>query len=96
MGKGDSKGKGKKNAKAKAKAKARRTVPRKLKPGGRSGQREAVPADLRGFFDGDGPDGDGSAGVREPRNPKPLPQSSSGERPMPHPEFALSVADPRH
>ena len=50
-------------------------VARELKyrshPGTRSPERESVTADF--FDDGDGPDGEGSAGVREPRHPKPLP-----------------------
>lgn len=67
-------------------------------PGTRSAQREFVEAEVRRFLDGgDGPDGDGSAGVREPRRPKPLgPMSSAGERPMPHPEFVVALRDPRY
>ncbi|HEX4221127.1 MAG TPA: DUF3073 family protein [Pseudonocardiaceae bacterium] len=62
-------------------------------PGTRSPERESVTTD---FDDGDGPDGDGSAGVREPRHPKPLgPMSSAGERPMPEQEFAICLPDPR-
>jgi hypothetical protein len=90
-------GKGKKKAKKAKQTKLARQLKHAQAPGGRRGVREAVPADLSGFFDdGDGPDSDGSAGVREPRNPKPLPLSSAGARPMPHPEFAFSVRDPRY
>ena len=68
----------------------------KIGPGGRSPQRESVTADPSNHPDGDdGPDGEGSAGVREPRHPKPLPMSSAGERPMPQPEFAMCLPDPR-
>jgi hypothetical protein len=76
-------------------------VARELKyrshPGTRSPEREPVTADPTSHFDdGDGPEGDGSAGVREPRRPKPLgPMSSAGERPMPEPEFAICLPDPR-
>lgn len=69
-------------------------------PGTRSRKRESVTADVQRFLDGrDGPqgeEGDGSAGVREPRNPKPLPMSSAGERPMPQQEFVMSLPDPRY
>jgi hypothetical protein len=66
-------------------------------PGLRSSQRESVLADPTNHLDdGDGPDGDGSAGVREPRHPKPLgPMSSAGERPMPEQDFAICLPDPR-
>ncbi|HEY4022140.1 MAG TPA: hypothetical protein VGM75_25865 [Pseudonocardiaceae bacterium] len=65
--------------------------------GTRSPQRESVTADPTNRLDGgDGPDGDGSAGVREPRRPKPHgPMSSAGERPMPEQEFAMCLPDPR-
>ncbi|HEV3355312.1 MAG TPA: hypothetical protein VG247_00885 [Pseudonocardiaceae bacterium] len=67
------------------------------KQGSRSAQRESVTADPNYRDGGDGPDGDGTAGVREPRRPKPLgPMSSAGERPMPPPEFAVSLPDPRY
>ena len=66
-------------------------------PGTRSGRRESVAADVQRFLDGgDGPDGEGSAGVREPRNPKPKPSSAGGERPMPPQQFAMSLPDPRY
>jgi hypothetical protein len=67
-------------------------------PGTRRARRESVAAEVRKFLDGgDGPDDDGSAGVREPRRPKPLgPMSSAGERPMPQQEFAVSLPDPRY
>lgn len=67
-------------------------------PGGRRARREEVPADPSGWFgDGDGPDGDGSAGVREPRRPKPVgPNASAGQRPEPEPDFAICLPDPRH
>jgi hypothetical protein len=66
-------------------------------PGTRSAKRESVAADVQRFLDGgDGPDGEGSAGVREPRNPKPKPMSSGGERPMPQQQFAMSLPDPRY
>jgi hypothetical protein len=64
-------------------------------PGTRRAQRESVDAEVRRFLDG-GEDGEGSAGVREPRNPKPKPLSSAGERPMPQQQFALSLPDPRY
>jgi hypothetical protein len=48
------------------------------------------------FLDDDDPD-DGSAGVREPRRPKPLgPMSGAGERPIPEPAIAASLPDPRY
>jgi hypothetical protein len=66
-------------------------------------KREAVPAqgtrdfDPR-FGDGDG-DGDGdagSAGVREPRRPKPLgPLADAGELPVPEPPRMITLPDPR-
>lgn len=66
-------------------------------PGTRSAQRESVAAEARKFLDGgDGPDDAGSAGVREPRNPKPMPLSSAGERPMPQQQFAVALPDPRY
>jgi hypothetical protein len=41
-------------------------------------------------------DPDGSAGVREPRRPKPLgPMSGAGERPVPEPFLAAVLPDPR-
>ncbi|WP_327558435.1 hypothetical protein [Actinophytocola sp.] len=47
-------------------------------------------------FDDDDP-GSGSAGVREPRQPKPFgPMSGAGEKPMPEPMTYLVMSDPRH
>lgn len=65
----------------------------------RSRKREAVPATGTKDFDprfGDD-DGDaGSAGVREPRHPKPLgPRADAGELPEPRPTFAITLPDPR-
>jgi hypothetical protein len=42
-------------------------------------------------------DGDaGSAGVREPRHPKPLgPRADAGELPVPEPRFVVTLPDPR-
>jgi hypothetical protein len=41
-------------------------------------------------------DADGSAGVREPRRPKPPgPMSGAGERPVPEPFLAAALPDPR-
>ena len=38
----------------------------------------------------------GSAGVREPRHPKPLgPLADAGELPVPEPQFAVTLPDPR-
>ncbi|MEU4739344.1 hypothetical protein AB0G02_02615 [Actinosynnema sp. NPDC023658] len=53
--------------------------------------REPVPAGFELPFDGwdDDPD-DGSAGVREPRHPRPLgPTSGMGERPIPDEPIAV-------
>jgi len=66
----------------------------------RRGRREPVPAtpadDLGGWF-GDDEDGDGSAGVREPRRPMPLgPMSGAGEAPLPPPPLAAKLPDPRY
>jgi len=63
-------------------------------------KREAVPAYGTKDFDpwlGDDDGGDaGSAGVREPRHPKPLgPLADAGELPPPAPSFAISLPDPR-
>jgi hypothetical protein len=81
-------------AKGRRKTKANREV---KFPGTRRAQRESVAAEVTKFLDGgDGPDGEGSAGVREPRHPKPMPQSSGGARPIPPPDFALSLPDPRY
>jgi hypothetical protein len=42
-------------------------------------------------------DGDaGSAGVREPRHPKPLgPRADAGELPVPEAQFIVTLPDPR-
>jgi hypothetical protein len=58
-------------------------------------KREEVPVGPGEWFDDD--DGDaGSAGVREPRHPKPLgPRADAGELPMPEPQFAITLPDPR-
>jgi hypothetical protein len=80
---------------ARASRKARRANREVKFPGTRRAQRESVDAEVRRFLDG-GEDGEGSAGVREPRNPKPKPLSSAGERPMPQQQFALSLPDPRY
>ena len=65
-------------------------------PGTRRAQRETVAAEVHKYLDGgDGPDDAGSAGVREPRHPRPLPLSSAGERPMPQQQFAVTLPDPR-
>lgn len=66
----------------------------------RSPKRAAVPASGTRDFDpgaGDGGDDDaGSAGVREPRHPKPLgPRADAGELPVPEPQFAVTLPDPR-
>lgn len=45
---------------------------------------------------GEGGDDDGSAGVREPRHPKPLgPMSAAGELPEPEPPRMIALPDPR-
>lgn len=62
-------------------------------------RREPVPADPGGAQDDDpGPEGDdGSAGVREPRHPKPSgPVSGAGVKPDPEPELVVSLPDPRY
>lgn len=65
----------------------------------RSPRREAVPAhgtqDFDPWFDDDGGDA-GSAGVREPRHPKPLgPLADAGELPVPEPPRMVALPDPR-
>lgn len=59
--------------------------------------REAVaagPWDDGWYGDEDGEAG--SAGVREPRHPKPLgPLADAGELPVPEPMFAVTLPDPR-
>lgn len=68
------------------------------RPRGRRGRRptrEAVPADT-GRPD-DEPGDDGSAGVREPRRPKPKgPVSGAGALPEPEPPLVASLPDPRY
>jgi hypothetical protein len=54
------------------------------------------PDDLGGWPWGD-EGGDGSAGVREPRRPKPLgPMSDAGEAPLPPPPLMAHLPDPRY
>lgn len=55
-----------------------------------------LPWTVPGFGDDDdGPDG--SAGVREPRRPKPFgPMSGAGELPEPEPFLVASLPDPRY
>jgi len=59
-------------------------------------KREEVPA---GPWDDSWNDDDGdagSAGVREPRHPKPVgPRADAGEIPLPEPQFAITLPDPR-
>jgi len=68
-------------------------------PGGSGwrSRREPVPAspdDLGGFWD---KDGDGSAGVREPRRPRPLgPMSAAGEALPPAEPLFARLGDPRY
>jgi hypothetical protein len=72
----------------------------------RRGKREPVPAfgpdnpdgpREGGRRDGEGDGGDGSAGVREPRRPKPLgPMSGAGEAPPPAEPLFARLGDPRH
>jgi hypothetical protein len=58
-------------------------------------ERERVIADLPRDQGPDDPDA-GSAGVREPRLPKPLgPMSGAGQRPLPEPPLIASLPDPR-
>jgi hypothetical protein len=68
------------------------------RPRGRRGRRltrEAVAADT-GRPD-DAPGDDGSAGVREPRRPKPKgPVSGAGALPEPAPPLVASLPDPRY
>lgn len=76
----------------------------RLRPERRPGRqnREPVPAASPdqdgGWFPEEYPDGPfgGSAGVREPRHPKPHgPMSGAGEKPMPEAEFEAVLPDPR-
>lgn len=68
------------------------------RPLGRRGRRPArdkVTADP-GWQPGDDPD-EGTAGVREPRRPKPSgPLSGAGALPEPEPPLAACLPDPRH
>jgi hypothetical protein len=76
------------------------------RPGGGQGRRgvfrrpkrEEVPAHGNwepGLDDDDGWD-EGSAGVREPRHPKPLgPLADAGELPVPEPPTMVALPDPR-
>jgi hypothetical protein len=62
-------------------------------------QRESVPAigsrDFDPRFGDDDPEG-GSAGVREPRRPKPLgPLADAGELPQPQSFTTVTLPDPR-
>ena len=62
----------------------------------RSPKREEVPAGTwdDGWNDDDGDAG--SAGVREPRHPKPLgPRADAGELPIPQPPLVVTLPDPR-
>jgi hypothetical protein len=65
-------------------------------------EREAVPArpgagdDELWRRDLGGDDPDGSAGVREPRRPRPLPQSGAGAAPIPEPPLAVALPDSRY
>lgn len=64
---------------------------------GRRPRREAVPAGPweDGWY-GDDEGEAGSAGVREPRHPNPLgPLADAGELPLPEPQFAVTLPDPR-
>ena len=61
----------------------------------------AAPAEIQKWLDkGDedgGDEGGGSAGVREPRTPKPLgPMSGAAEAVPPDPPLAARLPDPRH
>lgn len=73
-------------------------------PGGRGRRgvfrrepRESVPVDGDWGPDEFGDDDDdGSAGVREPRRPKPLgPMSDAGALPEPEPPMLITLPDPR-
>jgi hypothetical protein len=59
--------------------------------------RPSVPADGDyGWQDDDDGYDDGSAGVREPRHPKPLgPMSDAGASPEPEPPAMIALPDPR-
>lgn len=64
----------------------------------RRGTREPVPASSPDDFGGWPEDGgDGSAGVREPRHPKPFgPMSGAGEAPPPAEPLFARLADCRY
>jgi hypothetical protein len=69
--------------------KGRRGVSRRAK-------REAVPAGPGDDSWNDDEGDAGSAGVREPRRPKPLgPMADAGELPVPEPQLAITLPDPR-
>lgn len=69
-------------------------VSRRLKY--RRPKREAVPAGPGDDWNGDDQGDAGSAGVREPRRPKPLgPLADAGELPLPDPPLMVSLPDPR-
>lgn len=66
----------------------------------RRAPREPVPAigsrDFDPPFDDDGDGNDGSAGVREPRHPKPLgPRADAGALPTPRQLTMITLPDPR-
>ncbi|MGH3761789.1 hypothetical protein [Actinophytocola sp.] len=62
----------------------------------RRAPRESVPADSDWGFPEDEDGDDGSAGVREPRSPKPLgPMSDAGALPEPQPPMMIALPDPR-
>jgi hypothetical protein len=57
---------------------------------------DSYPDDELGWHPYDELGGDGSAGVREPRNPLPKPVSGAGERPQPEPPLVAVLPDPRY
>jgi hypothetical protein len=62
----------------------------------RRSKREEVPAGPPDDSGHGGDDDAGSAGVREPRHPKPLgPMADAGELPLPEPQVAVTLPDPR-
>ncbi|MBW0110752.1 hypothetical protein I4I84_18705 [Pseudonocardia sp. KRD-182] len=49
-----------------------------------------TPDYINGFLDDNDDDPGGSAGVREPRHPKPSgPMSGAGEKPLPEPDLVV-------